>query len=222
MSFRKEKKHEILEFIKLRSCRAFFAIPNEGFLTLFPYLHLLWQESTLMEVDLCCFFLRTCRANFGSANAGRYTDTQQIRAGFEHIWVTNAIPTYRLVTNLGLYFLIAFSWNSSSNRANIIQFKSPFSSPTSIFLLLRKPLFQELTLTRMGLSWNVEMQGPGCVFQSHLGRAVTEESYKGDLISLHVLTEFNSSLVAEHASQSEILIIFSDTTWMGMEIHLFQ
>ena len=133
---------------------------------------------------------------------------------FEHIWATNAIPSYRLVTNLGLYFLIAFSWNSSSNRANIIQFKSPFSSPTSIFFLLRKPLFQELTLTRMGSSWKVEMQGPGCVFQSHLGRAVTEESYKGDLISLHVLTEFNSRLLAEYASQSEISHLFSDTTCM--------
>ena len=58
------------------------------------------------------------------------------------------------------------------------------------------------------------MQGPGCVFQSHLGRAVTEESYKGDLISLHVLTEFNSRLLAEYASQSEILIFFSDTACM--------
>lgn len=116
------------------------------------------------------------------------------------IW---AYLSYKCNTNLQI-----------GNQYKLIQFKSPFSSPTSIFLLLRKPLFQELTLTRMGSSWNVEMHRPGCVVQSHLGRAVTEESYKGDLISLHVLTEFNSRLLAEYASQSEILIFFSNTTCM--------
>lgn len=174
----KKKKTKILEFIQLRSCRAFFAIPNEGFWTLPPSSPSVeWIDPSWRSISLVAFFCGPAEQTL--ARRLRREIHGYTTNGFEHIWVTNAIPTYRLVTNLGLDFLLAFSWNSSSKRANIIQFKSPFSSPTSIFLLLRKPLFQELTLTRMGLSWNVEMQGPGCVFQSHLGRAVTEESYKG-------------------------------------------
>lgn len=102
----KKKNTKILEFIQLRSCRAFFAIPNEGFWTLPPLFTFCGMNRPLMEVDLfSCFFLRTCRANFGSAFTPGDT-----RIHNKWIW---AYLSYKCNTNLqiGNQFGLGFSFS---------------------------------------------------------------------------------------------------------------
>lgn len=102
----KKKKHENFGIHPTSELQGFFCHTKWGFLDSPPLFTFCGMNRPLMEVDLfSCFFLRTCRANFGSAFTPGDT-----RIHNKWIW---AYLSYKCNTNLqiGNQFGLGFSFS---------------------------------------------------------------------------------------------------------------